>query len=519
MGATIFNTISQKSKALFSRIAALSRFPFTTRETSSFHPPLQLFERYELQSDIGKRGRLGVGGFGSVWAYLDTTNQCTVAIKVLPDISDEYQWNNLNRKIAILQNCIKEDEDHGIVAIHDLIRDGDHPYLIMEYMDGGNLQNKLADQPGSKFTWPEFQPILLQIARALDHVHAHHIIHRDVKPANIMLDEDGKQAKLVDFDIAEVIQNSISIYKTRVQQKEESTIVGSYPFMAPEQFYGNTSYYSDQYSLACIAFECMEGSPAFPLSSKQLNKLEYWQKLHCEIGFNKKAKNLGPHAYAVLRKALSIEQSNRYGSCVEFVKALEEAIEKDKDPNAINVDQDDPYKTIRGQKPQSGPEKTNGSEIKPSKTKGQNAKRSDSNSEPKPNHGIRNLFILLGIIVALVGFWIFVNRPDPLPWEDIKKQWESVQPVLKESGLPVEQAIIRMDNHLKNCKIYKDNPQVLQTFQGNATTLLNRLEPISKSYKKIQDSLSENTKKQLNEKENCPDEWNIIQTLIVHCKF
>ena len=438
---------------------------------SKFQPPMTLFERYDLRSDIGTEGCLGMGGFGSVWAYWDNEESRTVAVKVLPEIIYESQWDDLVHKFDNLKARIGEEQGQGIVRIYDLKRDGNRPYMIMEYIDGKNLEEIRQNWPKKRFEWSYIKPILLQIATALDHVHAINIVHCDVKPANIMLDSECTHAKLLDFDISQEIQNSIYRTRTQSQKEEGGAIVGSYPYMAPEQWYNNQSKYSDQYSLACIVFECLEGEAAFSCPRNEFNTFQYWQALHAQ-DFEKKAERLGPRANAVLRKALDKVQTQRFGSCVEFITAFDEAYA---------------YDLKHGNEPEDPPTII----VKPT-------------SHP---HDVRNILIFLGII-AVIGFVVYRIMFPPIlqPWQEIEKQWTKMLPELKHTQWPVEPVVENMKLLLQNCKKYQNRPPFLKEFQKEAEWLLGQMQKIVERHKEIQEDLKW-SKEGLRAEENCPEEW------------
>ena len=184
----------------------------------------------------------------------------------------------------------------------------DPPWYAMELVPGKSLQKIIAEGP---VPLERALPWITQTARALDHVHAKRIVHRDIKPGNILVQADGR-VKLIDFGIARVGFQNLT---------QTGVAVGTPSYMSPEQLDGKVAYEpSDQYSLGVVVYELLTGRKAFegPNRSNVESRI-----LRGEFAA---ASNVNPNvpawADAVIGKSMRTVPTERYGSCGEFASAL-----------------------------------------------------------------------------------------------------------------------------------------------------------------------------------------------------
>jgi serine/threonine-protein kinase len=201
-----------------------------------------------------------------------------------------------------------------IVTIYDVGEWGSRPYIVMEYLGGGSLQDVIARdgaQPTARvLDWLE------QAAGALDAAHRQGIVHRDVKPANLLLDKSGR-VHVADFGIASATGLG-SLTQT-------GTVLGTASYLSPEQAMGErTTPASDLYSLAVVAFELLSGRRPFEGDSVAAEAAAH---VTGELPSVRDVNPDLPHELdQVFAKALAKHPSQRYGSCAEFVAALRGAL-------------------------------------------------------------------------------------------------------------------------------------------------------------------------------------------------
>lgn len=250
--------------------------------------------------------QLGYGGFGRVYLALDTVLERQVALKALHEHlnADEEARKSFMREARAMAKL----SHPNIVTIHH-VDNTHHPVIVMEYVAGETLAALIARK--KVFSVQEALPILRQVAAALDAAHALGVVHRDVKPANILVSADS-QVKLTDFGLA----------KIRQATKASMTITGTVFYMSPEQIsrkeIGPTS---DVYSLGVVAYEMLTGRVPF-LHEDEMVVLN----AHCTLpppDPNDFDVNLPKAVVAVLTGALAKEPDERYQTAGAFVKALE----------------------------------------------------------------------------------------------------------------------------------------------------------------------------------------------------
>ena len=206
-------------------------------------------------------GVVGEGVSATVYKALDTASQSLVALKVLsPHLqTDAITLERFKREIQITRLL----NHPQIVSIYDLIRDGNETCLVMEYLEGQNLKDYIAaHQPLPVET---IVSILRQALDVLSVCHAKNVIHRDLKPQNIIVG-DGAAIRLVDFGIAKMT--------TASDLTQTGTSIGSPEYMAPELFAANTfDPRTDIYALGIIAFEMLAGTPPFRGDSLAVSRM------------------------------------------------------------------------------------------------------------------------------------------------------------------------------------------------------------------------------------------------------
>ncbi|MUL67319.1 serine/threonine protein kinase [Mycobacterium sp. CBMA 234] len=208
------------------------------------------FGRYRLVELLGR------GGMGEVWKAYDTTMKRVVAMKVLPPtFADDEQYQVRFRREAHAAAGL--DEPH-IVPIHDFGEIDDRLYVTMRLIDGKTVQQLLADGPLA----PERAvSIVEQMAAALGAAHNVGLVHRDVKPANILVTPEDF-AYLIDFGIARAAGET--------KLTHTGATIGTVAYMAPERFTSDRcDARSDIYALTCVLHECLTGSPPFPGDSME----------------------------------------------------------------------------------------------------------------------------------------------------------------------------------------------------------------------------------------------------------
>jgi Tol biopolymer transport system component len=204
---------------------------------------------------------LGAGGMGEVYRARDTRLERTVAIKILPEhlSSDPARRQRFEREAKTISNL---NHPH-ICVLHDVGHQDGVDYLIMEYVEGETLEKRLEKGP---LSIEQVVKIGAQVADALDRAHRSGVVHRDLKPGNIMLSSTG--AKLLDFGLAKPAA-ALAAAATTVSAKdspvtEQGTIAGTFQYMSPEQIEGKElDARSDIFSFGAVLYEMVTGRRAF----------------------------------------------------------------------------------------------------------------------------------------------------------------------------------------------------------------------------------------------------------------
>jgi eukaryotic-like serine/threonine-protein kinase len=255
------------------------------------------------------RERIGSGGMASVHTAYDEVLHREVAVKRLHTGSPEDAADRLVRE-AKLGAALNHP---NLVTVYDALPDRDGVLIVMEYVAGHDLEHELQRGPLES---GHALDVLGAVAAALDHAHEQNIVHRDVKPSNILLGADG-EVKLADLGLARALEDT-GITGAGV-------VMGSVPYMSPEQFTGEeVGPPSDVYSLALIAYEALSGRRArreggAPVAAQQATR-EPPPDLR-EAGVD-----APPAAAEVVSRALDRDPHRRPGSATAFVRDLDRAL-------------------------------------------------------------------------------------------------------------------------------------------------------------------------------------------------
>jgi tRNA A-37 threonylcarbamoyl transferase component Bud32 len=268
-----------------------------------------LGERYRIVA------RLGSGAFGEVYRARDGVLGRDVALKrirldafvepaMLEDVKQRFQ-----REAQVAARL----RHPGIVTMHDIVQTPAISFIVMELVEGRSLQALLQER--GRLPLDETVAIVTQVASALDHAHASGVVHRDVKPANIMIDSSG-QAKVMDFGIAKL--------ETGANLTSTGAIMGTPNYMSPEQAKGvKVDGRSDLFSLGCVLYECLTGAKPFRGESVSviLVKILTEEPPAADLA----AAGLPAEIGSVLKRAIAKDPTARYPTGAALVEALRSA--------------------------------------------------------------------------------------------------------------------------------------------------------------------------------------------------
>ena len=263
-----------------------------------------LDSRYELLEQIG------MGGMAIVYKAMDKMLNRYVAIKVL---REEYKENEeFIRRFNIESQAAASLSHQNIVQIYDVGEEDGIHYIVMELLEGQTLKQYI-NSKGGKLSVREAINFSMQICRALEHAHSKHVVHRDIKPQNIIITEKGK-LKVADFGIARAANNSTMVNAGK-------NAIGSAHYLSPEQARGGyTDLRSDIYSLGVAMYEMFTGKLPFDAEesvSVVLQHLQEEAQLPCEVN-----PDLPPGIEAIIVRCMKKEQRLRYNNASEILEDL-----------------------------------------------------------------------------------------------------------------------------------------------------------------------------------------------------
>lgn len=256
----------------------------------------QKLGKYEIVDSLGS------GGFASVYKAIDTWLGKTVAIKI------PHQQRGDFNKLLEEPRLLAKLEHENIVKLYSAEKEEDIFFIVMEYIEGSSLEDILQEK--ARLQVQESIGIIKQICSAVDYAHLNNIIHRDLRPANILI-EKNKRVRVADFGISKLLANT----------QYAKTIIGTPPYMAPEQFEGKTVFSSDLYSIGVIFYEMLTGTvPFYDPNPNILRKKLMEEKLTPPRIHNP---SIPMTINNIIEKCLQKEVSLRYQRASDILKDLE----------------------------------------------------------------------------------------------------------------------------------------------------------------------------------------------------
>lgn len=414
-------------------------------------------ERYKIIKKIG------TGGMANVYLAKDLILEREVAVKMM---SLNFQEDEKNLRRFQREALSTTELDHpNIVNIYD-VGEGHQPYIVMEYINGMDLKEYI--KQNHPIPYHKVIGIMSQILDGIAYAHQNNVIHRDIKPHNILLYHDGN-VKITDFGIALAIsQNSIT---------QTNSLLGSVQYMSPEQARGNiVTKQSDIYSLGIVIYELLSGNVPFDGESAVSVALKHFQS---EIPSLREMDSHLPQALEnVVLKATAKEAQNRYNSINEMKADLE---------TSLSASRKDEEKFIPADLNQAKTMVLDSNEFKSAELPGQEIKTSDKNLNKKQDNKKKKrrklaLLILIPIILT-VGLAIYYFKSQPqkvvisestigVTLEDAIKELESnmleLGEVIEQSNDDVEKGLVFKTNPKKGATVLEGSKVDLYLSLGEA---------------------------------------------------
>jgi serine/threonine protein kinase len=277
--------------------------------------------------------RLGRGGMGEVYRAVQLSLGRRVALKVL---APKLAADDVFRRRFLRESRIAASIDHpSIIPIYETGEDGGLLYIAMRYVDGMDLSTLLRRE--GRLEPARALAIMAQVASALDAAHARGLVHRDVKPANILLAAgpaggDG-HCYLCDFGIIK----EVNAQQAQSALTATDQFVGTIPYVAPEQIEGrDLDGRADVYSLGCVLFHCLTGSVPF----ERMNDIEvvFAHLREPPPSLSRRAPGLPTAMDAVVARAMAKSSDDRWPTCSALVSAMQAEVRSTSPASAISAD-------------------------------------------------------------------------------------------------------------------------------------------------------------------------------------
>src|SRR5690349_4120159 len=262
--------------------------------------------RYRLEA------RIGSGGMSTVYRALDVTLERRVAVKLMNRevTSDSDQLERFRREAR----AVAQLSHPHIVGVIDAGEDDGRPYIVFEYVEGETLKDRIRRQ--GRLPIPEAIAYAIEMAHALGTAHARHIIHRDVKPQNVLIDEEGS-AKVTDFGIARTLEED--------GLTADGRVLGTTDYVSPEQALGQpVTGQSDLYSLGIVLYEMLTGDVPFKGENQVAVAMKHVREEVPDVQI--KRPEVSAALAAVVDTATAKHQENRYADDAEFIADLEQVL-------------------------------------------------------------------------------------------------------------------------------------------------------------------------------------------------
>lgn len=404
-----------------------------------------LGNRYEIIEKIGN------GGMATVYKSKDRVLNRYVAVKILRDefTTDE----EFIKRFRIEAQSAASLTHPNIVSIFDVGNEGSLYYIVMELIKGKTLKEIITEENGP-LPWKWSLNVVTQIASALETAHKNNIVHRDIKPHNIIITEDGI-AKVTDFGIAKAVSNStITAF---------GTTIGSVHYFSPEHARGGyTDAKSDLYSLGVVMYEMLTGRVPFDADTPVSVALKHMQEDPIEP--KELNDNIPQVVNDIIMKAMQKDVNLRYQSATEMLKDLNAAL-KNPDDNFVHI----------GSNVGAATQRISTQEIAEAERKAKEA--NNPKNGKKPNKFIqfvkkhKALSFVIGAIIlffvafgATMGIVELVNPNDVQIPDLVNKTQDEAEQIVKELKLKLVVKLEEYNENVEEGKIISQDPAYQENY-------------------------------------------------------
>ena len=380
----------------------------------------KISDRYQIIKSIGE------GGMANVYLAYDTILDRNVAVKVLRgDLAGDEKFVRRFQREALSASSLSNP---NIVEVYDVGEDNGEYYIVMEYVEGKHLKSLLKKR--GKLTVPEVVDITLQITSGLSVAHDSYIIHRDIKPQNILILENG-MIKITDFGIA-VAMNATQLTQT-------NSVMGSVHYLPPEQASGKgATLQSDIYSIGILMYELLTGKLPFRGDNAVEIALKHLKEPMPSI--RDEYPDIPQSGENIILKATAKNPKNRYSDAREMNEDLKTCLDESR-ANELKITFKYPESDYDGSKLQKNLPKESSAKVEEKENMTSTKKKNEKVKDPANKTVIKLATIFVGLVVIVTTMFVLIpyitsSKQQEVPDVSGKSVTEAIQ-ILQDKGFNV----------------------------------------------------------------------------------